>query len=125
MSPVVNLNKAMYDVLVIGMILSGATYILGIILFVFQNQNSFQAGFEHYQTVTEFAVALLSFRSGAILTLATIFLIATPITRVVVSIFVFAFNHNAKYVVVTSIVFLILMASILLGYFAHLTIQGG
>jgi len=120
-----NLNKAMYDVLVVGMILSSATYILGIVLFVLQNQNPLQTGISSYQTVAQFSTALFSFQSGAVLTLATIFLIATPITRVLVSIFVFAFNRNAKYVAVTTIVFLILMASILLGYFGHLTPQGG
>jgi uncharacterized membrane protein len=117
----VDLNKAMYDVLMGGMILSSATYVLGIALFIYQNQNPLQAGVLHYQSVAEFIAALSTLRSSAVLTLATVFLIATPITRVLISIFVFAFNHNPKYVAVTAIVFLILMASILLGYFGHFT----
>ena len=121
MSPMVNLNKAMYDVLMGGMILSSATYVLGIVLFLHQNQNPLQASVVHYQTVAEFIAALSVLRSSAVLTLATIFLIATPITRVLISIFVFAFNRNPKYVAVTCIVFLILMTSILLGYFGHFT----
>jgi uncharacterized membrane protein len=116
-----DLNKAMYDVLVGGMILSTATYVVGIILFLLQNQNTLQAAVVHYQSVAEFISALLTLRSAAVLTLATVFLIATPITRVLVSIFVFASNHNPKYVVVTTIVLLILLASILLGYFGHFT----
>jgi uncharacterized membrane protein len=119
----VNLNKAMYDVLMGGMILSSATYVLGIVLFLSQNRSPFQAGVVHYRSITEFTQGLLTVRSEAVLTLATIFLIATPITRVLISTFVFAFNHNPKYVAVTAIVFLILIASIVLGYFGHFTPQ--
>jgi uncharacterized membrane protein len=119
----VDLNKAMYDVLVGGMILSSATYVLGIVLFLLQNQNPFQASVTHYQSVAEFTASLMALRSAAVLTLATVFLIATPITRVMISIIVFAFNRNPKYVFVTGIVFLILFATIILGYFGHFTPQ--
>ena len=117
----VDLNKAMYDVLMGGMVLSAVTYVLGIILFLIQNPNPLQTTVLHYQTITEFTGALLALRAAAVLTLATIFLIATPITRVLISIFVFALNRNPKYVLVTTIVMLILVATILLGYFGHFT----
>ena len=116
-----DLNRAMYDVLMGGMVLSSATYAVGIVLFLLQNSNALQANVVHYQSVAEFIAALLMLRAAAVLTLATVFLIATPITRVLVSIFVFAFNHNPKYVAVTTIVFVVLIASILLGYFGHFT----
>jgi uncharacterized membrane protein len=119
----VNLNKSMYDVLMGGMILSSVTYVVGIVLFLYQNQTPLQASVVHYQSVAEFAKALLAVRSAAVLTLATVFLIATPITRVLISIFVFAFNRNPKYVAVTTIVLLILIGSILLGYFGHFVPQ--
>ena len=115
----VDLNKAMYNVLVGGMTLSSATYVAGIVLFLVQNQNPMQVSVVHYHSVAEFTAALSTLRSAAVLTLATVFLIATPITRVLISIFVFAFNRNPKYVAITIIVFSILMASILLGYFGH------
>jgi uncharacterized membrane protein len=120
---VVNLNKAMYDVLIGGMILSSATYVVGLILFLYQNQNPLQAGVVHYEGVNQFVTDLFRFRAAAVLTLATIFLIGTPIARVLLSTIVFAFNRNSKYVVVTAIVFLILIGSILLGYFGHFTPQ--
>ena len=123
MTPMADLNKAMYDVLVGGMILSSATYVVGIVLFLVQNPSPLQASVTHYQTLAEFTTALMTLRSAAVLTLATVFLIATPMTRVFVSIIVFAFNRNPKYIVVTSIVFLILIATILLGYFGHFTPQ--
>ena len=123
MSSLADLNKAMYDVLMGGMILSTATYIAGIALFLTQNPSPLQASIIHYQTATQFAAALSTLQSAAVLTLATVFLVATPIARVLVSIFVFALNRNTKYVAVTTIVFLILLLSIMLGYFWHFTPQ--
>jgi uncharacterized membrane protein len=117
----VDLNKAMYNILMGGMILSSVTYAVGILLFLIQNPNPLQATVVQYQSLAEFTTGLLAFQSAAVLTLATVFLIATPVTRVLISIFVFAFNHNPKYVAVTGIVFLILIGSILLGYFGHFT----
>jgi uncharacterized membrane protein len=123
MSSLADLNKAMYDVLMGGMTLSTATYIAGIALFLTQNPSPLQASIIHYQTATQFAAALSTLQSAAVLTLATVFLVATPIARVLVSIFVFALNRNTKYVAVTTIVFLILLLSIMLGYFWHFTPQ--
>jgi uncharacterized membrane protein len=119
----VDLNKAMYDVLVGGMILSSITYLVGILQFLIQSQNPLQAAIVHYQSVSEFVTGLLAVRSAAVLTLATVFLIATPIVRVFISILVFAFNRNFKYVAITGVVLLILITSIVLGYFWHFTPQ--
>jgi uncharacterized membrane protein len=107
----------MYSVLVGGMILSSVTYIIGIILFLLQNPS--QATITHYQTLTEFMAGLVTGQSAAVLTLATVILIGTPITRVFVSILAFAANRNRKYVAVTVLVLLILISSILLGYVGH------
>jgi uncharacterized membrane protein len=119
----VDLNKAMYRVLMGGMILSSVTYVLGIFLFFLQDQNSLQTSIVHYQGLVGFVAGLLALRSPAVLMLATIFVIATPITRVFISIVVFASNRNFRYVAVTAIVFLILISSVLLGYFGHFTPQ--
>ncbi len=115
----VDLNRAMYHVLVDGMIVSSALYVIGIILFLLQNP--VQATITHYQSVGEFVSGLVTYRSAAVLTLATVILIATPITRVFISILTFAANRNLKYVAVTVIVFLILISSMLLGYLGHFT----
>jgi len=109
----------MYHVLVDGMILSSTFYAIGIILFLIQNP--VQATITHYQNMAEFATGLVAGRSAAVLTLATVILIATPITRVFISILTFAANRNLKYVAVTVIVFLILISSMLLGYLGHFT----
>lgn len=116
-----NLNRDMYRVLMGGMILSSTLYVLGLILFLTQNQNPLQTSLPNYQNAQEFAHGLVTFRSAAVLTLATMVLIATPITRVVISIVAFASNRNFKYVAVTVTVLLILITSILLGYVWHFT----
>lgn len=115
----VDLNKAMYDVLVVGMISSTAIYILGLVLFLTQNYSPLQATVVRYSNVNEFAQQLVAMRSSAVLMLATIVLIATPIARVFLSIVVFAVNRDRKYVLVTGTVFIILIVSITLGYFGH------
>ena len=123
MSWEVDLNRDMYRVLMGGMILSSALYMIGILLFLLQNPNPLQSSVPGYGNAMEFADGLVAFRSAAILTLATIILIGTPITRVIVSVLAFASNRNFKYVAVTVIVLLILISSILLGYFGHFTPQ--
>lgn len=112
-----DLNRIMYRVLVGGMILSSALYIVGVVLFLLQTP--VEAAITHYQNVTDFTRGLFAYRSAAVLTLATVFLIATPIARVFVSILAFAVNRNLRYVAITIIVFLILISSILLGYVGH------
>lgn len=48
---------------------------------------------------------------------ATVLLILTPVTRVLVSIYAFWMDHDYKYVVVTGIVFLIIVLTIVLSRF--------
>ena len=118
-----NLNKAMYRVLLVGMISSTALYVFGLILFFLQNANPMQTGITHYSSLGELAQQLLDLRAAAILTFATIVLIATPITRVFLSVVVFAINRDRKFVLITGIVVLILLLSIVLGYFWNLSID--
>jgi uncharacterized membrane protein len=46
---------------------------------------------------------------------ATAVLILTPVARVLVSIYAFAVDHDTRYVIVTSIVFLIMILTVVLG----------
>lgn len=112
----VDLNEAMYKVLVVGMVLSTLTYVLGLVLFFIQNAAPLEATVLHYSSLIDFAQQLVLLRSSAVLMLATIILLATPMVRVVISVAVFAANHDPRFVAVTAIVFAILMASIMLGY---------
>lgn len=119
MSTLADLNKSMYDVLIIGMILSTLTYVVGLILFFVQHPQPLEATLVQYPSVGAWWQDLLSFQSAAVLTLATVILIATPITRVFVSIWVFAANRDGRFVMVTVVVALILLASMALGYVGH------
>lgn len=117
-----DLNKTMYTVLVVGMLSSTAIYIFGLILFILQNPNPMQATLVRYSSMSDFVQRLISMRASAILMVGTIVLIATPITRVFLSILVFAVNHDRKFVFVTGSVMLILIVSLILGYFWNLSI---
>jgi uncharacterized membrane protein len=118
----VDLNKVMYDVLIIGMISSTIVYVFGLILFLLQNPNPLQATLARYGSLNEFAQQLIAMRASGVLMFGTMILIATPITRVFLSVLVFAANHDRKFVLVTGSVMLILVVSFLLGYFWKLSI---
>ena len=119
----VDLNKSMYNILVVGMISSSILYVCGLVLFLIQNPNPIQTTMSHYSSLNEFVQQLLLLRASAILVLATIILIATPITRVFLSVVIFALNRDRKFVLVTGMVVLILLASMVLGYFWNLSIS--
>lgn len=110
----IDLNRSMYLVLVVGMIASSLGYVLGLLLL--QNNASPQTTIIHYETLAEFTHALVGFQAPAVLMLATIILIATPFARVFVSILVFMSNRDRKFMVITMLVFLILVASLLLSF---------
>jgi len=118
-----DLNKAMYRVLLVGMVLSTLLYVFGLLLFFVQNVSPMQTGITHYTSLDELVQQLLEIRAAAILAFATIVLIATPITRVLLSVVVFAVNRDRKFVFITSVVVVILLLSIVLGYFWNLSID--
>jgi len=119
----VDLNKAMYDILVIGMISSTILFVSGLLLFFLQNSNPTQTTITHYSTLGVFVQQLLALRASAVLMFATIVLIGTPIARVFLSVIVFAINRDHKFVAITGIVVAILLLSIILGYFWNLSID--
>jgi len=89
-----DLNKAMYRVLLVGMASSTLLYVFGLLLFFVQNANPMQTGISNYSNPGELIQQLSDLRAAAILTFATIVLIATPITRVLLSVAVFAVNRD-------------------------------
>ena len=109
----IDLNRSMYLVLVGGMIASSLGYVLGLLLL--QNNPPLQTAMVHYETLAEFTHALVGFQAPAVLMLATVILIATPFVRVFVSILVFMSNKDRKFMTITVLVFLILVASLLPG----------
>jgi uncharacterized membrane protein len=119
----VDLNKAMYSILVVGMVSSTILYACGVLLLFLQNPNPSQTTLTHYSNLSDFVQQLLTLRASALLMFATIVLIGTPIARVFLSVCVFAVNRDRKFVVITGVVVAILVVSIILGYYWNLSID--
>jgi uncharacterized membrane protein len=66
----------------------------------------------HVSTVVH---GLLAGDPTAIMLVATVLLILTPVARVMVSIVAFLVDHDKKFVVVTSTVFLVMVLTVILG----------
>lgn len=99
-----------------GVMLSSAVICVGIVLWLIragQHTNGQVLVFPH--TLGEVGSGLLQFRSQAIIALGLLLLLATPVVRVAASIIAFAFEHDRRYVLITTVVLLVLMLSFFLG----------
>jgi uncharacterized membrane protein len=67
------------------------------------------------RTLLEVIDGLVHFQGRAIVMVGLAFLIATPVLRVAISIFAFAYQHDRTYVLITTAVLLLLLASFVLG----------
>lgn len=107
------------NLLRIGVIIAAATVFLGGVIYLFRhgietaNYRVFQYAPSYLRSVEGILDNASSFHGRGIIQLGLLFLILTPIARVVLSIFAFAVQRDRLYVIVTSIVFTILMYSLL------------
>ena len=111
-----NVYADVYKVLLVGMVLSTALFAIGVILALLHPSYvpltpAWVRQQYHWHT---FVHGLTTANPGAFMLLATILLILTPVSRVLVSIYVFYVDHDRKYVVVTSIVFLVMVLTVIL-----------
>lgn len=106
-----------YDVLLAGMISSSILYALGIALALVHPRSIelTRAYILRNYKLPIMLHGLAHLRPGAIFFLATALLILTPVARVVISIHAFYSERNMKFVVVTGIVFLVIVATVILG----------
>jgi uncharacterized membrane protein len=74
-----------------------------------------RAGTHYPHTLWEVAQGVRKLEGQAIVTAGLLLLITTPVVRVGVSIFAFVYQHDRKFVVITTIVFLLLLLSFVLG----------
>ena len=111
-----NVYADVYRVLLAGMVVSTLLFAAGVVLALIHpayvplsaawiRQNYHWAAFVH---------GLATGDPTTLMMLATILLILTPVSRVLVSIYVFYVDHDRKYVVVTSIVFLVMVLTVIL-----------
>lgn len=71
---------------------------------------------QHYH-VSSVMHGLATFDPTSLMMVATILLILTPVVRVLVSIWAFMVDRDYKYVGITSIVFLIMVVTVIAGFF--------
>ncbi|MGH9356286.1 MAG: DUF1634 domain-containing protein [Terriglobia bacterium] len=108
-----------YDVLMVGMIVSNILFALGLALALIHPHfvpltRDYVLSSYHWQAIWR---GLLSFRPVTIMMVATVLLILTPVSRVLISIYAFHAGGDHKYVVVTSVVALVIALTVLLGSF--------
>jgi uncharacterized membrane protein YfcA/uncharacterized membrane protein len=110
------MTKSIGWILQIGVMLSAAIILLGIVLLPTRPGGlSPERVLAFPQTLSLLASELLVLRPQAIITLGLLLLIATPVVRVAASIVAFALEGDRRYVVITSVVLLILLFSLFLG----------
>ena len=114
-------NKELQDVEMIiskalraGVVVSGTVIFIGLLMFLLSGNSGYPKSI-YPSKPSEIIRGLLELKSYAIIMTGIMILIATPVFRVGVSIIVFAVEKDYLYVKITTVVFLILIVSLLLG----------
>jgi uncharacterized membrane protein len=119
MAPLRTVEKAVGRVLRIGVILSATIICLGLVLLaakgIITNGMRIDAAIPYPRDLGALLSGLLALDPASVIVLGLVVLIATPITRVFVSIIAFALERDWRYVAVTAIVLAILIVGIALG----------
>ncbi len=101
-----------------GVLLSGGVTLVGVMLFFIQ-QGSQDLGdvtkVPYPHTLGEVFAGVGHGSASAVIMLGLLLLIATPVTRIAVSILAFANERDWRYVAITAVVLVILLVSFLLG----------
>lgn len=107
-------------VLRFGVLLSGSVILFGFILFLFHRESGSLHNLEGTHPIFPhtFSAVLAGVGNGdpvAMIMLGLVLLIATPVTRVAISILAFAVEKDWTYVIITCVVLTILLISFFLG----------
>ena len=98
----------------VGVLLSAAIVFIGLGMFLITGSSGYPVNY-YPTTPWEILKGLIAFKSYAIILTGLIILILTPVFRVGVSILVFIKEKDFLYVKITSLVFVILLISFILG----------
>lgn len=109
------INKVVAIVLAAGMYTTVGFYLIGLALLFIKGRPIPSLAGQYFHSFGEFFSYLTAFHPRAFLYLGTISLILTPVSRVLVSIFAFWKERDFKYVGVTTIVFLVIVISVVIG----------
>lgn len=104
------------QILRVGVIVSAIVIAIGLVLLVV-TQDSGYAGTQFPTSFQAIFAGLMTFKPYAIIMLGVFLLILTPVLRVVVSIYAFFKEGDHLYVGITVLVLLILVVSMVIGYF--------
>ena len=105
------------DLLRIGVIVAGSVVIIGAVLFLIRHgleipsYHIFKPDSFHYSDFKNLFNGIITFRSVSIMESGILLLIATPVLRVLFSVFAFAYEKDYMYVVFTVIVLVVLICS--------------
>jgi len=102
------------NLLRVGVLLSAVVVFIGLSMFLITGKSGYVGNY--YPTnPLEILKGLISFKSYSIILTGLLILILTPVFRVGVSIIVFFHEKDFLYVKITSLVFIILLVSFILG----------
>lgn len=112
-----NVYADVYKVLITGMLISTTLFAVGIVLALLHPRSvpltpDWARRYYHWNVI---AAGIRHGDPAVIMLIASVLLILTPVARVVMSIYAFAVDHDRKYVMVTSIVLLVMVATVILG----------
>jgi uncharacterized membrane protein len=106
-----NINKYIRVVLIVGMILSVSVMIVGLIMFAFSDGTWEVVPL----SLTQIFEGILRGNPIAVIDLGILLLIATPLTRVLAALVIFAVNKEAKFVLAATLVLVVVGIAIIVG----------
>lgn len=103
-------------ILRVGVVVAAAVILLGLLLSFITGTTGYAAGVHPHRIMT-ILTGLAQLKPYAVLMFGIFLLILTPVLRVVVSIYAFAKERDHLYTAITSIVLVILVVAMIIGYF--------
>lgn len=101
----------------VGVVLATTVMVIGVILLLINGGATGYAANHVPIRPSEIFAGIGTLKPFAVMMLGLFLLIMTPVLRVIVSIYAFVVEHDYLYVVITTIVLVILIISMLIGYF--------
>jgi len=109
------ITKVVAFILATGIYTTTGFYLIGLVLLFARGKTAPALSGQYIHSMNEFFSSLLALDPRVFLYLGTISLILTPVSRVFVSIFAFWKERDFKFVGVTLIVFVVIVASVIVG----------
>jgi len=109
------INKIVSTILAIGMYTTIGFYLIGLTLLFLKGDSVPQISLQYFHSFGSFLASIVSLNPQSFLYLGTVTLILTPVSRVFISILAFWREKDKKFVLVTTMVFLVIVASVVVG----------